>query len=92
MHIQASGHIRAWATPVGAGHGKVRRADLNVHPVSSPTARQVYVNAMRGGPVYGIDRYSEEDNKIAAERLRKLIDYHISKLSDEDKEWVDTVK
>ena len=39
----------------------------------------------------GLGRYSEEGNKLAAERLRKLIDYHISKLSDEDKEWVDRV-
>ena len=49
------------------------------------------MNAVRGGPMDGLGKYSEEDNKIAAERLRELIDYHISKLSDEDKEWVDKV-
>ena len=49
------------------------------------------MNAVRGGPMDGLGKYSEEGNKIAAERLRELIDYHISKLSDEDKEWVDKV-
>ena len=49
-------------------------------------ARQVYMNAVRGGPMDGLGKYSEEGNKLAAERLRELIDYHISKLSDEDKE------
>ena len=70
-------HAQPGGAPPGAG---IRSA-----------ARQVYMNAVRGGPMDGLGKYSEEGNKIAAERLRKLIDYHISKLSDEDKEWVDKV-